>query len=77
MTKSPTSYVKSIRESVSTMAVDVLPEQVFVQVDERGQSISITWRNSALVSQEQRSAILARAQALLPATMKGFRLAIT
>lgn len=71
------SYVKAIRELVGRMAIDVLPEQVFVAVDERARSVSITWQNSKLLSELQRAAILAKAKALLPATMKDFKLSIT
>ena len=59
------------------MAIDVLPEQVFVAVDDRARSVSITWQNSKLLSELQRAAILAKAKALLPATMKGFKLSIS
>jgi hypothetical protein len=70
------SHVKAIRELVGRMAIDVLPEQVFVAVDERARSVSVTWQNSKLLSELQRAAILAKAKALLPATMKDFKLGI-
>jgi hypothetical protein len=71
------SYVKAIRELVANLAIDVLPEQVFVQVDERAHSVSITWRNSTLLSELQRTAILAKARTLLPPLMKAFQVSIT
>jgi hypothetical protein len=71
------TYVKAIRELVGRAAIDVLPEQVFVKVDEAGRSVSITWRNSRLLSEEERSALAAKAHALLPAGMKAFQVSVT
>jgi hypothetical protein len=71
------SYIKNIREMVSRMAIDALPEQVFVNVDPPSQSVSITWRNSTLESAEQLAVIVAKAQALLPENVKTYQVSIT
>ena len=70
------SYVRTIRELVSKMAVDVLPEQVFVQVDTPSRSLTIKWRNSTLLSDAQRAAIVTTVQTRLPESIKSYRVSV-
>jgi hypothetical protein len=70
------SYQTEIRACVAKIATDVLPEQVYVAIDTASQSVTIKWQTSKLLTDEQRVAIEAKVQALLPAAYRTFPLKI-
>jgi len=70
------SYLTAIRELISKMAPDVLPEQVYVGVDAPSKLVSLKWQTSMLLTSEQRVTIAARAQALLPASLRAYRVSV-